>query len=156
MACYSFGYLITPLLIKVNFYERFGRRGTAQFALLLLSAALFLYSLAYFIPDQYCLLYVFVSVITRILEGLGMGGSVAAIMSLISKIFPDSRGVALSARGVGVSLGVCLGQLSEPPFSIQQATLAPSFSLSVLTFLTIFYLLVFLENRERTNPDQLS
>ena len=153
MACFSAGYLIAPLMLTTSLYQRFGRRGTAQLALLLLSTSLLLYSLAYFIPDRYRFLFGFTCAFTRTLEGLGMGASVTAIMSLISKVFPDERGVALSARGVGASLGLCLGAIVGTSLFSLVGYFGAFLSLSVLTFLTIFFLLIFQENRDSENRD---
>ena len=79
MACFSGGYLLAPLLMKSSLYQYCGRRGAAQSSLLHLSAALLLYSLAYFIPDRYPSLFGVASAMTRALEGLGSGGSITAI-----------------------------------------------------------------------------
>ena len=65
------------------------KKRTAYFSLILLSTALLLYSFAYFILDKHRLLFGITSGITRTLEGLGSGGSVTAIISLISTAFPE-------------------------------------------------------------------
>lgn len=89
MASYSAGCVIAPFLLTTSLYQRFGRRGAAQIALVVMSSALLLYAMAYFIPDQHRFLFCFASAVTRVLEGMGSGGSMAAIMSLFSNVFPQ-------------------------------------------------------------------
>ena len=63
MASFSFGYLIAPLLMTFSLYQYCGRRGATQIGLLVLSLALSIYALAYFIPDTYTFLFVFISIL---------------------------------------------------------------------------------------------
>ena len=147
MACFSAGSLIAPLLVTSSVYKKCGRRGAAQYSLLLLSIALLLYSMAYFIPDQYSFLFGFVSALTRVLEGLGTGGSITAILSLISKTFPEERGLALSTRGFGGSLGNCFGVIFGTGLFRWLGYFGVFSLLSLITFLTLFFLLVFRENK---------
>lgn len=78
----------------------------------MLSIALLLYALCYFIPDEFDILFVLLSTVTRFAEGIGAGFSITALISYLSNNFPGHRGKVLSARSCGASFGISIGLIS--------------------------------------------
>ena len=106
---FSAGMMAGSLIPTDHLYSYLGRRKTTQGALIMLALAIFLYALAYYIPDHQQAFFFSSCLITRILEGLVTGLFLKALFSLIVLNFPENTGRALSARSCGISLGLSLG-----------------------------------------------
>ena len=88
------------------------------------------------------------------MEGLGSGGSLTAITSLLSQNYPNERGKALSARSVGIGIGLCVGmQLGASLFDIL-GYFGVFFAFSIFSSLSIFLVLVFKESKEGVKSSQ--
>ena len=146
MACFSFGSLIAPALMTGWIYQWYGRRGAVQLGILVLALALLFYAISYFIPDRFKLLFVILSGMTRFMEGLGSTGSLTAFISLISKIYPEEVALALTAWGIGSSTGICLGIIIGSLLFSLIGYFGVFLILSIVTFLTIFFILIFKES----------
>ena len=112
MGCMCLGYFICPFYVTETLIPKYGRRKTSLFGFLLMSSALLLYGLGYFVPDNHKALFVVYSMITRLIEGVGISTTFTAIVSLVTYLFPHEIGFAHSARSLGAYSGVSVGLIS--------------------------------------------
>ena len=126
--------------------------------MIVLAFALFLYSVTYFIPDHYADLFLATSIFLRTCEGLGTGIIVSALIALLSLIYPDERGRAISARSCGANLGMSLGPVLGGSLFLVLGYFGIFFSFAILTLLTALLVLIFKESRDniREIPSQLN
>ena len=146
MASVCVGYLLCPQCITSVFFPRFGRRKSALIGFIIMSSALLLYGLGYFIPDSHKRLYVAYSIITRLIEGIGFASTVTSLASLITQLFPHELGFAQSARFLGAFSGTVLGVVAGAFVFELLGYFGVFISFSVVVFLTSFLVFAFEEH----------
>ena len=109
MSSFCFAWFFVPTLTINKLFPLFGRKSSARLGTLLLSLAVFLYGVEYFVPDDRRFLFPFLSFITRFLEGTGCAMARTSLTSLVAKIFPHDLSTGQQARVMGTLLGLSLG-----------------------------------------------
>ena len=108
-----------------------------------MSVSLLLYGLAYFIPDSQKELFIICSLLTRLIEGCGLGVSSAAMVSLTVRLFPDEVGTATSARFFGSysgdTIGEVLGALVRDKIGYFQVFISSSVFISLSSLLVFIF-----------------
>ena len=112
MGCMCLGYFICPYYVTETLIPKHGRRKTSLIGFLLMSSALLLYGLGYFVSDSHKVLFVVYSLITRLIEGVGCSTIYTAMVSLITYLFPHEIGFAHSARSLGAYSGISAGVIT--------------------------------------------
>lgn len=142
-ASFSFGLMIGSVVPTDRLYFQYGRRRATQCGILLLSLALLLYALCYFIPDEYSLLFLIASIFSRIMEGFSVGITFSALLSLLSLIYPNERGRAITARACGAYFGMCIGAVFGGSLDMLLGYFCVYFSFSVISLFTALIIYVF-------------
>ena len=143
MSAICVGYIVCPYFITEICYPRLGRRGTTLLGFMIMSASLFLYGVAYFIPDSQKEVFIICSILTRLMEGSGLGAAATSMVSLIVRLFPDEVGKASSARFFGTYSGITVGVVSGAFLRDKIGYLWVFISFSILIGLSSFLLFVF-------------
>ena len=153
MGALSIGPLVCPYFVTENLYPRLGRRMTTLIGLIGMSLSLLLYGLGYFIPDPQKGLFIVCGIFTRLLEGGGLAIAQTAMVSLISKLFPDELGFAQSARLIGCYSGITLGVVVGALLRDNLGYFGVFLTFSVVVILTSFLIFVFEEDRSTEAVD---
>ena len=132
-----------------HLYSYLGRRKAAQGSLIMLALSLFLYALAYYIPDHQQAFFFISNLMTRIFEGIATGLFLKALLSLIILNFPENTGRAISARSCGLYFGLSLGGVIGGTFYSYLGYFGVFFTFSILTLLTTPLLFIFKEIEEK-------
>lgn len=137
------GYIVCLYFVTELAYSTLGRRGTSLLGFFIMSVALLLYGLAYFVPDQHKSLFKFCSLFTRFFEGVGLGIASPATVALIAKLFPSELGRATSARFLGsysgITIGVVVGALVREVVGYFGVFLIFSITVGVSSFLIFVF-----------------
>lgn len=159
MASYSVGFIFGSIFPTDKLYSWLGRRKTSQCGIFFLSVALFLYAIAYCIPDDEPLFFYVACIITRIFEGFCIGLALTGLFSLFILSYPHSRGRAIAARNCGTNLGMSLGAVLGGSLVMLLGYFGVFLTFSILSLLTMFLLYVFKEVKghpSKSNESQLS
>lgn len=146
---FSAGMMAGSLIPTDHLYSYLGRRKTTQGALIMLALAIFLYALAYYIPDHQQTFFFISSFITRVLEGLATGLLEKAFFSLIILNFPENTGKAVSASQCGLYLGLSIGGVIGGSLYVILGYFGVFFLFSIITLSTTLLLLMFKEIEDR-------
>ena len=124
-----------------------------QHGFLVVSLALLLYALSYFIPDQHKLAFVVSSVVARVMEGAGASIVLTAMVSLIAKLYPHEISFAQSVRFLGGFSGVTLGVIVGAFLFEALGYFGVFMTFSVVVLFTSPLMFVFKEDASRENND---
>ena len=97
------------------------------------------------------MLFIIASMISRVIEGFSVGLILTSIVSLLSLIYPEERGRAITARACGANLGMCLGGVLGGSLDMILGYFGVYFSFSLLTLFTSFLIYVFKDARANHN-----
>ena len=112
-----------------------------------LSLSLALYAISYFIPQHLGYLFLFLSFVSRVLEGVTVIVALNALVSLLSINFAHQRGKALSARACGANLAFSLGAVIGGVLYPHLGYFGVFMIFAFVSLLTSLLLLVFNEAR---------
>ena len=146
---FSAGVMIGSIVPTDQLYSYLGRRKTTQGVLIILALAIFLYAIAYYIPDHQQAFFFISSFITRVLEGLATGLLEKAFFSLIILNFPENTGKAVSASQCGLYLGLSIGGVIGGSLYVILGYFGVFFLFSIITLSTTLLLLMFKEIEDR-------
>ena len=136
--------------------KQYGRRRTVQYGFIVISLALLLYAIGYFIPDQYALLFVASSMVARLIEGAGISSSLTAMVSLVTKLYPHEIGFAQSVRFLGAFSGMTLGVIVGAFLFEALGYFGVFMTFSVIVLFTSLLMFVFKENASRESNDDIN
>ena len=147
------GYLLCPQSVTEALFPRLGRRRTALLGFMLMSFSLLFYGLGVFIPDERRTLFVVFSLLTRLLEGLGISTTVTSIVSLTLKLFPEEIAFTQTVRFLGAFTGTTLGVVAGAFFFELLGYFGVFLSFSAAVFLTSFLMLAFEEDASQESRE---
>ena len=150
MASFSLGYILGSVFPTGWLYTSLGRRKTTQLAFLIMSLALVLYGVSYFIPDHLPLLFLIGTVVARIIEGFTTGIILIAVFSLISINYPAHRARGLAARVCGADIGASIGGVLGGSLAIYLGYFGVFMLFAVLSLLAILLTFIFKEARNES------
>ena len=123
-----------------------------------MGVALLLYGLGCFIPDSMKALFVIYSIATRLLEGAGISTTLTAIVSLLTKLFPEEIGLSQSIRFLGAITGYAIGPVVSAFLIGVLGYFGVFLFFSLAIFFTSLLMFVFEEDasQENRDPDALT
>ena len=108
-AAYAISLIVTPPLVTKYLFKRCSRHFLTQVGILLLATSFIGYGLEFYLPIQMAPLFVAVSALTRVLEGMGSAISLTSFLALICLLFPGEILKVYKARTLGTAVGITTG-----------------------------------------------